>query len=165
MRYIRFLKAPRVVVSKTSSKREVVSLITITSDLGDTFLPHDVDLSAELLVCGPSEEVIVWRIVHWTAGLRNLGINIPLPKSRASMSLRLRVGAVPRTVYDDFKSLSDPGARGVVSAWSAPFRVSSDAAKLVERRFMLLGRVIKIWEETGESIARHLWYSSETYTL
>ncbi|KAI3006268.1 hypothetical protein CBS147346_3896 [Aspergillus niger] len=48
----------------------------------------------------------------------------------------------------------------VMSAWSAPFggSPSSVAEKLVERRFGPQDRLgLRIWEETGNSIARHIW--------
>jgi hypothetical protein len=59
---------------------------------------------------------------------------------------------------DEYKKLSCGGWRGVVSAWSAPFDLERECVKLVERRFVSLEqREVRIWEETGESIARHLW--------
>ena len=159
MRYIRFLKPPRVAASKAASQHQIHCLITITSDLGDSFLPYDVELSAELLACEPHEEVIVWRTIHWTAGMRSLAITLPLPRSRAPSSLRVRVGSQSRCKHDVYDALLAPGSRGVVSAWSARFTASSsEAARLVERRFVLSeGPHLSIWEETGESIARHLW--------
>jgi hypothetical protein len=169
MRYIRFLKTPRVVVDKKTAKSEVHCLITIASDLGDSFLPYDVQLSAELYACtkDPADDpevtryktgdVLVWGSVQWTGGMRSLSITLPLRKSQAS-SFQLRVGVEPRKVHDDYASLSEPGARGVVSAWSAAFASQAEAPKLVERRFVLpTGKSINVWEETGESIARHLW--------
>ncbi|KAF1942708.1 hypothetical protein EJ02DRAFT_401910 [Clathrospora elynae] len=159
MRYIRFLKSPRVVTDKVSSKSEVSCLITITSDLGDSFLPYDIQLSAELLDCEQSEEqVLVWRTVQWTASMRSLPVTFPLPKHIASSSLRVRVGVEPGETHDEYGSLSVQDSRGVVSAWSPKFMRNGEALKLVERRFMLPeGPVTNIWEETGESIARHLW--------
>jgi hypothetical protein len=160
MRYIRFLKPPRVVTVKGTSKQEISCLVTITSDLGDTFLPHDIQLSAELL-SDPSEEIVVWRTVQWSAGMRTLPVTFPLIKNRASSKLRIRVGTEPRSTQDEYNKLSDEGACSVVSAWSSIFEPSAtvgDAEKLVERRFNLShGLIVSIYEETGESIARHLW--------
>lgn len=161
MRYIRFLKSPRVVTDKTTARKQVSCLITITSDLGDSFLPYDIRLAAELLATADSQEdVLLWSTVQWTAGMRSLPITFPLPKSRASWShLRVRVGGEPKRIHDELATISDSDARGVVSAWSPPFTSDVDAPKLVERRFKLLdGPITTIWEETGESIARHLWY-------
>lgn len=160
MRYIRFLKTPRIENEKGTSRRHLYCLITITSDLGDSFLPHDIQLAAELLAGVDSgEHVAVWRTVQWTGGMRSLPITLPLPKSQVPSSLlRLRVGAEPKRTHDEYAALLEQDARGVVSAWSPPFTADTVAVKLVERRFKLPnGPVISIWEETGESIARHLW--------
>ncbi|KAF1830004.1 hypothetical protein BDW02DRAFT_602045 [Decorospora gaudefroyi] len=160
MRYVRFLKTPRVVAEKSTSRNEVCCLVTITSDLGDFFLPYDIELSAELLGCaGPKEYVLVWKTVQWTGGMRSLSIAIPLSKTQQSWAgLRVRVGAGPKRTHDDYASLSEQDARGVVSAWSATFAPNVEAQKLVERRFKPpQGPISGIWEETGESIARHLW--------
>jgi hypothetical protein len=162
MRYIRFLKTPRVVTEKESSRSHISCLITITSDLGDSFLPYDVKLSAELLSSAPSEEVLVWQTLQWSAGMRSLSVTFPLAKSHATSKLCVRVGVGPKSAHDDYSSLSDDGSRGVVSAWSSDFlasRSASAAEKLVERRFSLTnGSTVSVLEETGESIARHLWY-------
>jgi hypothetical protein len=163
MRYIRFLKTPRAVVEKNTARSEVHCLITITSDLGDSFLPYNIQLSGELLACTETtEDVLVWRTVQWTGGMRSLPITIPMPKSQpASSQLRVRVGVEPRRAHDEYASLSGQDARGVVSAWSAAFTPRTEASKLIERRFILPTGTVNIWEETGESIARHLWYGSQ----
>jgi len=134
MRYVRFLKTPRIIVDKGSSRDEVFSLITITSDLGDSFLPYDVQLSAELLTSEPSEKTVVWRTVQWVGGMRSLAIVLPVPKSHSSASFRVRIGVNPKAAYDDYGALSNRGSRGVVSIWSARFSLSVDTPKLVERR-------------------------------
>ncbi|KAH7391861.1 putative methyltransferase-domain-containing protein [Pyrenochaeta sp. MPI-SDFR-AT-0127] len=158
MRYVRFLKTPRVTTEKNTSKSEVCCLITITSDLGDSFLPYDIQLSAELLSSQPSEHILVWRTVQWTGGMRSLPVTFPLPKSRAKSPLRVRIGVEPKSLYDDYSKLANEGSRGIVSAWSADFGAPVEAIRLIERRFMLpRGPKVHIWEETGESIARHLW--------
>jgi hypothetical protein len=178
MRYIRFLKTPRIVAEKGSSKSHVYCLITITSDLGDSFFPHDVELAAELLAPKNNsrgsqessdeeqEEVLVWRTVKWTAGMRTLGITLPLKKSYASRPLQVRVGLEPQNSYDVFDDLSQPDAHGIVSAWSAPFNIEGrkEAEKLVQRRFKIGRKVLRIWEETGESIDRHLWDAGITFS-
>lgn len=160
MRYIRFLKTPRVVTEKRSLKKQICCLITISSDLGDSFLPYDVELVAEI-ISSDSEHVKVWQTIQWTAGMRSLPINFPVAKAYASSELRIRVGLEPRSTSDEYNKLSEDGFRGIVSAWSASFSPaveSKEALKLVERRFAFSKPgTLNIWEETGESIARHLW--------
>jgi hypothetical protein len=162
MRYIRFLKSPRVVTVKGSSKQEISCLITITSDLGDSFLPCDIQLSAELLSSHLTDKVLVWRTVQWSAHMRTLPVTFPLVKNRTPSKFRVRIGAEPKSTYDEYNKLSEDGICGVVSAWSSQFDgfiTTGEAEKLVERRFELAsGTLVSIYEETGESIARHLWY-------
>jgi hypothetical protein len=161
MRYLRFLKTPRIAVDKNTNRKHVACLVTLTSDLGDSFLPYDVQLAAELLLCTDAEEqVLVWTTVQWTSGMRSLPIAIPLPKSYTPSSslLRVRIGSVPGNSCDEYAALAEKDARGIVSAWSPTFALNKEAPKLAERRFKLSeGSNITIWEETGESIARHLW--------
>ena len=161
MRYVRFLKTPRI-VEKHPANPYIYCLVTVTSDLGDSFLPHDVVLSAELRSAESNEEVIVWSTAKWTGGMRSLPITLPFSKSRAATALRVRVGVgEPNTLYDTYHGLNGDGQRGIVSAWSEPLGLQNgikEAAKLVERRFQYdNGQIVKIREETGESIARHLW--------
>jgi hypothetical protein len=161
MRYIRFLKTPRVAIEKGTSRNQISCLVTITSDLGDSFLPYDIQLVAEVLSLQPEEEVAVWRTVQWKAGMRSLPITFPLKKSSKSSEFRIRVGVEPKAQHDEYFKLSEEGACGVVSAWSQLFGLSATAGaaeKLVIRRFKLpSGLIVSIYEETGESIARHLW--------
>jgi hypothetical protein len=163
MRYIRFLKTPRIVTEKGTSKTHVYCLVTITSDLGDSFFPYDSELSAELISPSNNNEVLVWRTLKWAAGMRTLAVTLPLKKSYVSSTLQVRVGVEPTALYDEYTTLSQVDSQGVVSAWSVEFNTSKgdkEAEKLVERRFKVAHRVIGVWEETGESIARHLWYAS-----
>ncbi|KAF1929589.1 uncharacterized protein M421DRAFT_4052 [Didymella exigua CBS 183.55] len=158
MRYIRFLKTPRIVAEKGTGKSQIYGLITITSDLGDSFFPHDVELVAEL-INADSDEILVWRTLAWAAGMRTLAMTLPLKKSYASSPLRVRIGTEHKAQYDIFENLCQADSHGIVSAWSAGFNSGGvrEAVKLVQRRFRVAHRVISVWEETGESIARHLW--------
>lgn len=161
MRYIRFLKTPRITLDRSTSRAQLSCLVTITSDLGDSFLHHELTLSAELLDAS-TDEVVVWKTVQWSGG-RSLPISFPLSKSWGARPVRVRVGVDPKSTFDQFNKLKDEDFCGTVSAWSAPIDPSTngnEAEKLVERRFDVGDEVqIRVWEETGESIARHLWYS------
>lgn len=171
MRYIRFLKTPRIHPEKGSQRSQVYCLVTITSDLGDSTLPYDADLVAELISAERDLQghgsILVARTIRWTAGLRTLAVTLPLKSLHAPASLRVRIGTKPKASHDTLEELSQLDSHGIVSAWSAPF--SSDggkeAIKLVERRFSIAHRTIRVWEETGESIARHLWYAGVSISL
>ncbi|KAF2263633.1 hypothetical protein CC78DRAFT_518311 [Lojkania enalia] len=161
MRYIRFLKTPRIVEEKNPSKAHVYCLITIASDLGDSFLPHDVNLSAELRSDDEDGKVYVRKVIQWSAGMRDLPILLPFGRSKITWPTRVRVGIEPGAAADDFKKLYESKTYGIVSAWSAPLdpaKGSKEALKLVQRRIGISKESqLRIWEETGESIARHLW--------
>ena len=159
MRYIRFLKTPRIVTEKGSGKNQIYCLITITSDLGDSFFPHSTELVASLLDA-QDETILVWRTLAWAAGMRTLAITLPLKKSYAERPLRVRIATEQEGKYDTFENLCDRDSQGIVSAWSAEFDFKGkEAERIVQRRFGVAQRVICVWEETGESIARHLWYA------
>lgn len=170
MRYVRFLKTPRITTEKGTNKSQVYCLINITSDLGDSTLPYDAALVAELIsperdVQG--DEVLVERSLKWTADMRTLPVTLPLKQWHTNGPLRVRVGVKPKASHDTFEELSQPESHGIVSAWSAGFNTNGrkEAVKLVERRFKIAHRTLKVWEETGESIARHLWYSHHSSPL
>lgn len=163
MRYVRFLKTPRIAPEKRTTKAHVSCLITITSDLGDSTLPYDADLVAELI--SPErdfqgDEVLKSRPLRWTAGMRTLSVTLPLSDWHSVGPLRVRIGSAPKAAHDTFDALC-ASPRGIVSAWSAEFNTPAhpQAAKLVERRFRIANRTLRVWEETGDSIARHVWYA------
>ncbi|CAI6341856.1 unnamed protein product [Periconia digitata] len=165
MRYIRFLKTPRIVRQKGSSKTNISCLITITSDLGDSFLPYDLTLAVELLHVSEEndeENLVVWKTTQWLGGMRSLAITLPIGKSHRAWPLRIRVGADPKAKFDELESLlQNDDFRGVVSAWSGlvdPTNGIDVAERFVQRRFEAGAHLpLHINEETGESIARHLW--------
>ncbi|KAF1971509.1 hypothetical protein BU23DRAFT_556027 [Bimuria novae-zelandiae CBS 107.79] len=188
MRYIRFLKTPRIVHDKKRPGVHVSCLITITSDLGDSFLPYDLTLSAELieyeqLAGNPDTEaeasdlkllhafpnnVITWKTIHWKAGLRSLAVTIPLSRTyHQNGPLIVRIGTEPKSPCDELDKLLQHDSRGVVSVWSAPFTLetNSPGLKTAERRFKIGDSIHHILEETGESIARHLWDAGVTLSF
>ncbi|KAK2809162.1 hypothetical protein FQN50_003997 [Emmonsiellopsis sp. PD_5] len=184
--YIRFLKPPKILPSSSTSTVE--SLITITTDLGDSFLASDANLLASLYLTNTTTTnqtttTTLSSPFTWRAGMRELKItmgpyhrNIP---SFAACSVRLCVcdASTTTTMKGDggliVDRLEPSGAPGIVAAWSGEFgagrdddaggrgrmkKVQMQAEKLVERRFeMGVGPRLSSWEETGNSIARHIW--------
>ena len=191
MRYVRFLKTPRIVQDKNRPSAHVSCLITITSDLGDSFLPCRIGLSAELIQDRPAvnlsdgdtnsepqsppaevptiaNNVITWKTIQWTEGMRSLPVTIPLSRNyKQNGPLIVRIGTEPKSNHDELEKLLLPESRGVVSVWSAPFnlRDETSVSRTVERRFQIGDRVHRILEETGESIARHVWYGYVYQTI
>ncbi|OCK82463.1 hypothetical protein K432DRAFT_349001 [Lepidopterella palustris CBS 459.81] len=160
MRYIRFLKPPRIEGNNTSNKT-LKALITITSDLGDTFLPDNLALAASLRPEGHDGDIYLCKTVQWTAGMRSLPIVFELTNANLDWPVRVHVGVKGNPASDCFGKRHKADPPSIISAWSGVLDALNgvmEAEKMVERRFTpLSGRTLSIWEETGESIARHLW--------
>lgn len=179
--YVRFLKPPRCTLpgSPRTNYLTVSTLVTITSDLGESFYPHQATLKCDLLGQAnadshPSnnhETCLISSVnLTWNAGSRNLKVemNTPIPPggyvARRDCELVLRVSSENPKCADNLLEYQSGLGIGIISAWSAPFKipehgVGSSAGGFVERRLQLSrGCVLRVWEETGESIARHIWY-------
>ncbi len=164
MHYIRFLKAPKIEVEKSYARVKV--LITITNDLGDDFLAAKLPIYAHLTQDGHGArwESKLFRATAsstWRPGLRSLWLVLSnLPTSALETSLRLLISTssgkekTSQVPYAALNSLPN-----VLHAWSEPFNLTGNGTmKWVERRFEINETVtLRICEETGESIARHIW--------
>lgn len=164
--YVRFLKSPRIQKHKADSI-SVSALICLTTDLGDSFLADDVDLAVTLVV-DRTNTVLQQRTIRWQAGKRELGVSLgPFRPPPSNQAVVLGIGAAgestsrssgPHRQADNL--LDRGGVPPVISGWSTPFGGSQPALaeKLVERRFSLQDQPdLRVWEETGNSIARHIW--------
>ncbi|KKZ63118.1 hypothetical protein EMCG_02495 [[Emmonsia] crescens] len=156
--YIRFLKTPKIVVS-SHSQCFVEALITITTDLGDTFLTEDAELLSILQFTYNNELTTSFdETFTWKTGNRELKIVFgPCQISAGNQVARLSVRDANAGLVDRLEPSKAPS---IVTAWSAEFGGSYglQAEKLVERCFKLeIGPQLRAWEETGNSIARHIW--------
>ncbi|KAL2815579.1 putative methyltransferase-domain-containing protein [Aspergillus cavernicola] len=157
--YIRFLKSPRLQKQKTGSVA-ASALICITTDLGDAFLSQDVDLLVTLQLAD-NEKAVCQAKLQWRGGKRELPILLgPLPASIAQQSMIMQVTAHGSQAPSWDSLLDERNIPLVLSAWSTAFGGPQLAVadKLIERRFSVNhGIELSIWEETGNSIARHIW--------
>ncbi|KAL4929953.1 protein N-lysine methyltransferase family protein [Aspergillus undulatus] len=162
--YIRFLKTPRLQKQKPSSV-SASALICITTDLGDAFLAQDVDLMVTLRPAAHDQNILCQELLQWHGGKREIPVSLgPLPVTFTQVPLLMEVAARNSNSNSNSTS-SDPlldqhSIPLVISCWSAPFGGPQMLAadKLVERRFRVNESVeLGIWEETGNSIARHIW--------
>jgi hypothetical protein len=159
--YIRFLKTPRLQKQKSGSV-SASALICITTDLGDAFLAQDVDLLVALHLAH-NNKVVCQGQLQWQGGKRELPILlVSLPANVSQLPMIIEVSTRDsRTSSTSSDSLLDQHSIPlVVSGWSAAFGGSQSlvAEKLIERRFSINHEVnLSIWEETGNSIARHIW--------
>ncbi|KAG0156377.1 Methyltransferase-16, putative [Penicillium digitatum] len=152
--YVRFLKVPRIQQQKGSIY--LSALICITTDLGDSFLAEDIDL---MLIAENSSGLTFQKTTQWNASNRELAVTLgPFPSKLAKQSMVLTV-KVPHP--PEYAIPKYPSIPLVVAATSAPFGPHSTPAEmLVQRQIQYSGNEpipIRIWEETGNSIARHIW--------
>jgi hypothetical protein len=124
--------------------------------LGDCFFAEDVDLM--VIARDHSSRALFEKTIKWNASNRELAITLgPLPSNLAQQSMVLTV-QVPNS--PGYSVPQYPTIPLVVGATSAPFGPrSTPAEKLVQRQIQYSGKAvpIQIWEETGNSIARHIW--------
>jgi hypothetical protein len=158
--YIRFLKSPRIQTLKTGPSF-VSALISITTDLGDAFLPDDVTLDV-VLEDGGSNHTLFKKCYLWEAGKRELAISLgPIQFGSKLPTAVLGVGCTSDTIGLKPNSLvSEKALPAVLSGWSAIFGGPQAliSERLIERRFDLRQEAkLSIWEESGENIARHIW--------
>lgn len=189
MHYIRFLKPPRLLSASSSTPLSISAKITVTTDLGESFLlantslvvALELDDGTSLLGVGKGREYV------WTGrdGMRSLELVIPIPMSKGKRKMS---GQVVRMLVrpkeegfsvESFEKLldnkdSDNGGC-VVTVRSMAIDISSGAnggkapgVGMAERVFSMGAgynkRRVRIWEETGESIARHIWYAAWIWT-
>lgn len=163
MHYIRFLKVPRLVKTGKGDQRIVSAKITITTDLGESFLLADVGI--EVLLEDSAGIVLEGKPIRYSwdgrNGMRALEVSIPVPKRQTGfVKMSIRPGDREYVVnsYADVLNTSSHG--GIATVYSMPVNLDANdvTEALAERRFVTESGNISIWEETGESIARHIWY-------
>jgi len=165
MHYIRFLKVPRL-VRIGRDQRTLNAKFTITTDLGESFLATDVDVEV-LLEDSAGNSVPSSKPIRYSwlgnNGMRALEVSIPIPKKHAGL-VKMTVGPIDArytvTTFTEILNSSPHG--GIAAVHSMSLNVDSTASTaepLAERRFGSNSGNISIWEETGESIARHIWYA------
>lgn len=186
MHYIRILKPPRLLPNL--SPPSLGAKVTITTDLGESFLLANIALVVELeledgtSMPGPGMvREFVWRGAD---GMRSLELVIPVPVSKGKRKMggeKVRLLVRPKEEENSVESFervldglrrdeSSDHQGGVVAVRSMAVDVSplakgekATGLGMAERMFSAdIGdgeRRVRIWEETGESIARHIWYA------
>lgn len=157
MYYIRFFKQPRI-LPKSQQEGTISALVTITSDLGESFLPQDSSIVAK--AWGIDGTTIIAREeLLWTRGCRSLKIDIDFDvRTFGARPVVLQVSGSDSMGPD---KLLEKHSDIISSVWSAPFCITNNKAipaDCVERRLDIGGEsYVGIWEESRESIARHIW--------
>ncbi|GAB7344068.1 hypothetical protein MBLNU457_1981t1 [Dothideomycetes sp. NU457] len=169
MHYVRFLKTPKVFAKDGTVVLKAT--VTITTDLGETYYPRDVALAATLRSSDPNGDVYLRRSFEWTDGTRALPLSFDITRTEIEWPARLHVGLKSGIGYltDHLESFNEYGdTPSIISAWSDDINATGgylESSRQVERQFMpLTRRPLHIFEDTGESIARHLWDGSLALT-
>jgi len=165
MHYIKFFKLPTLVNrDKKSSTTPVKTTIAVTTDLGDDFFPNSLELKFEVLGFG---KVIQSSTHQWKPGMRALPVEFPLAKR--SPTCRLRVSASESEYATSFDLsngiLVTPCVMPVVSGIFNTGGPGDIRDTDVERVIPLLeSPELRIYEATGDSIARHIWDGSVAFS-
>ncbi|KAH0542228.1 hypothetical protein FGG08_003350 [Glutinoglossum americanum] len=133
MRYIRFLKYPRCSYPRKQDSSTITALITITSDLGESFCSKDVTIAANL-VRDKDGESMGYKVHQWRAGMRNLLVDVNVGDITA-YPMKLHIAAKYQNGDDSCEYLSNAG-NYIVSAWSETLCLlgKSTIECMVERR-------------------------------
>lgn len=154
---VRFLRPPKVHNDKNTVQLKAV--VTVTTDLGETFFPEDAELIATIRETAHDGEVYLRRKFQWSGGARSLPIILDVSRNDIDWPACLHVGV-------KVSKGKGPGfLPPVVDAWSGeldPTKGQLDSGWRVERRFTPLNeRPVSLIEDAGDSIARHLWDGSQ----
>jgi len=155
--YIRFLKTPRFVAAKPRESPSAHAVVAVTSDLGDHFYAGHLNLTVSVERNGDFSGETAMAL-SWRNGMRALPFNVSLENDTDDWEhRRLHVSVSQYGMVADPLSLN--GLPEIVSGWSSKFDSYDErqAEKKVERRFSLDTCELRMWEETGDSIARHIW--------
>ena len=180
MHYIRFLKPPRLLSSGRGNAPSVLKArVTVTTDLGESFLWVNIDLVVEL-TDGAGEKVFGKEKVYtWKGGdgMRSLDVELLIPSRVRKPEDVLRLLVRPKEESHSVErfenilvdsNVSDHTEGRVVAVRSMAIGIPSNrnlreetGIGMAERTFKFKKSELHIWEETGESIARHIWYAPQ----
>jgi len=153
--YLRFLRTPQA--ADVSKKCVHISAVAaVTTDLGDSFLSQDVTIVARIVDATKGGQTLCSSEVPWKNGLRAAKITLP-----CNAQLAGRLAQVHLTTQDTISAHASCEMPAIVDVWSSPFTIKPKlkTEPVVERRVQLKGKSqARIWEETGDSIARHIWF-------
>lgn len=153
--YIRYLRTPQVEAA-TKKCVDVSAVAVIETDLGDSLLSRDVTLIARIVDATKKGEILCSKDLSWKPGTRALKLLLECNPKYAG-----RLVYVQLTTRETISASSSDLTPPIVDVYSSHFvlKPKGKPELLVERRLALIGKPdARIWEETGNSIARHIWF-------
>jgi predicted nicotinamide N-methyase len=154
--FIRYLSTPQVVAAPKKPP-SVNVVLAVTTDLGDAYLQEDAQILIQLHDT-KTDTLLSERTFTWQGASRALKVSLAYNGKYNGREVVLH--ATTPTTCKALKSKSVPE---IVDVWSSKLLLSdkSRSEPLVERRMPLAsGETLRIWEEMGDSIARHVWDAS-----
>lgn len=151
--YVRFLRVPQV-SSVLKKGFELTAVIAVTTDLGDSLLTQDVTLIVRIVDATGNQEILSTSESQWKSGTRALKVNVPV-----SVKLNGRLIYMHITTREAISAYANNKMPAIIDIWSAQFMIKASVRSepVVERR--LQGKTtVRMLEETGDSIARHIWF-------
>lgn len=134
------------------------AVVTITTDLGETFYPNDLELVVTVRSQDDDGEIYLRRKAQWQGGARSANISVDLTRQDIEWPACVHVAVKGNTKVSGFLP-------PFVDIWSNqlnPTKGELDSGWRVERRFTSAAeRSLSLWEDAGDSIARHLWDGSQ----
>lgn len=159
--YIRFMSPPRVSVGPKKTL-DIHAVLALTTDLYDSFFPEDILLHVRVVGETENTRSLVQQDFTWKAQARVLKFSVQCSTKFASEKVRIHVAASQRAIPSN--TLLSP----LLDVWSAAFELTDEkrARSMVMRRIELPHvPPVCIWEEIGESMARHVWDASLGFLL
>lgn len=151
--YIRFLSTPQVSVAQ----KKVVNVnapLAVTTDLGDAFFRYDVKLIYSLIDI-ETQDLLAEQIIVWKASSRALKTSMTCNGKYLGRKVRAHITTAETRII-----LASKKIPRILDVWSSPFELADKTRSepLVARELALSnGSRLQLWEETGDSIARHVW--------
>ncbi|KAK4133674.1 hypothetical protein BT67DRAFT_442591 [Trichocladium antarcticum] len=170
MHYIRLLRPPVVEAGRTHAKLNIV--LTITTDLGDSFLSPQEPVQLSVIGAyaekkdGKDQLVPITltqagnNATKWRAGMRVLKFDVPLPPRQPIKTIQIRPSSPHLTALstnDIF--LGKDGLVLAAYADLAPRGIGATPPAVCFRslRLPVPNQALQVEEDIGESIARHIW--------
>lgn len=136
--------------------------LTVTTDLGETFYPKNLELVASLRDVDQDGDIYIRRKVQWNAGGRAVSVTLDLSHQDVEWPACIHI-AVRNT--SSSKNTGYGFLPPVAEIWSGvlnPTKGQMESGIRVERRFTSLSeRTVSLLEDAGDSIARHVWDGSQ----
>ncbi|KFY87003.1 hypothetical protein V500_07247 [Pseudogymnoascus sp. VKM F-4518 (FW-2643)] len=172
MHYIRFLKPPQITRdAKVPDHHILYAKITVVNDLGESFLWCDIPIEATIR--DSNGVAVATQSLLWKCERRQLEVRLVMSAKQArkeSYQPPYRLSVWPSTGDFTPYTLAEvlsinrgqtnrPADGAVLRGLSASFRAKAESIRpVIYRNFTLDGGItMSIDEDTGESIARHIW--------